>query len=765
MAECEKCGKTLDENEICNCDAAVEAETYEAWARPGSAIVKRPHVDDDLDSAVSSNRETDRMTQTELSPDSQKIEDAVPSRPKYAQSQIGTAEQRAAYFNAMAGVEEEEIDEQFYVSETGLFDVPYNDTKENLGYNFPKFRQRLSKKAKKKIRIGSVITAGVCLAITALIVLSNYFDINLGIFSPTPEIPIIYSDGSAAYLMTNKGKIESSIYYSDRVNTITNTVTVKESDAEYEVNRLSFTDDKKRMLTIEKYESSNKTYTLHERDIYSEDWITAENNGTLVDTGICSRFKFISDGGSMVYLKLIGDSADLCIYSFEEGTVKKVASGVTSFSVLSENSLLYLLNKDMYTLTYNSHSDFSSKKTNKNVHQVVTAYDYGYRDSADYFYVTEKPEKETRNELFNVGVLHYVKGGKSTIIDKDVESIVMPCFYDDTVYYYKSNMFTLNISAFVEDDCAESDAQYVEIDSKNEDIFNTSTENLAKFLRYNLRNIRYGESTFSILDTPIYNEVKKDLWYNNGTKSSEIAVDVINIVNADEKSKTIVYKCGDNDFKKAPFSQIEQPYLQSENAIVSYCHNVLLPTAMKIQFAACSGKTASKLDASFVRKASCDAEGKTLYFIDTEKEKSKNGTLKSVSTDDLSACQTVVESINDFDIIGNSLVSVASNGDFYHKGERIAQNVSSYLSAQGGKSVVFLSDYDEYLGVGTLRCLKKDSVDTIAADVHDFAVYSDKILAYIGDYNKVEKKGTVYISSGIKEGKPASNEARSLIRY
>ena len=119
MAECNKCGNLLDENGLCNnCSQTDADDIYTTWGKPGSTSEK----------AVSNQPEADKVNET------QSVETSTEPVMKYAQSQIGTAEQRAAYFNAMAGVEEEEVDEQFYVSENSLFDVPFNDTKENLGY-------------------------------------------------------------------------------------------------------------------------------------------------------------------------------------------------------------------------------------------------------------------------------------------------------------------------------------------------------------------------------------------------------------------------------------------------------------------------------------------------------------------------------------------------------------------------------------------------------------------------------------------------------
>ena len=61
--------------------------------------------------------------------------------------------------------------------------------------------------------------------------------------------------------------------------------------------------------------------------------------------------------------------------------------------------------------------------------------------------------------------------------------------------------------------------------------------------------------------------------------------------------------------------------------------------------------------------------------------------------------------------------------------------------------------------------ISENNVETLTTDVHDFAVYNDMVLSYIGDYNKAEKAGNLYLSSGIRAGKPTANKAQNLIRY
>ncbi|MBQ9958321.1 MAG: hypothetical protein IJO89_04660, partial [Clostridia bacterium] len=226
MAECNKCGNLLDENGVCKkCTDADAGDIYTMWGKPGSASEKP---------VANKQSETDEEGEPE------KVETSTEPEVKYAQSQIGTAEQRAAYFNAMAGVEEEEVDEQFYVSENSLFDVPFNDTKDNLGYNFPKFRNTASKKTRKSLKITALVVSAVAVLTAAVIVVSNFF--NFGLLTSGPEVPIIAVKDASLYLTTSKGGIQSDMYYSDRIGTIKNTI------LDGRVNRVNFSSDYSRML-------------------------------------------------------------------------------------------------------------------------------------------------------------------------------------------------------------------------------------------------------------------------------------------------------------------------------------------------------------------------------------------------------------------------------------------------------------------------------------------------------------------------------------
>ncbi|MBQ5884788.1 MAG: hypothetical protein IIW79_00010 [Clostridia bacterium] len=745
MAECNKCGNLLDENGVCkNCTETDANDIYTMWGKPGSSSEK---------AASNQQPEIDKVNATET------VETSTEPEVKYAQSQIGTAEQRAAYFNAMAGVEEEEVDEQFYVSENSLFDVPFNDTKDNLGYNFPKFRNTASKKTRKSLKITALIVSAVALLTAAAIVVSNYF--NFGLLTSGSEVPIIAVKDTSLYLTTSKGGIQSDMYYSDRIGTVKNTI------LDGKVNRVSFTSDYSRMLVVEKYESTNQTYTLHERETYSPNWITAQNNGTIVDTAICSEYKFLNDEKALVYLKLSGDVTELCVYSFADGTAKKIATNVTEFSIQNNNTVLYISDGNLHSLIYKSHTDLKTKLVTEYVYQVTTAYDYGYTDSNDYFYITVKLEYITQNMYYNAGELHCVKSGKDKKIGDNASRIIMPLFDDGAAYYMRSQYFSLGVGSFIEDDCAESDAEYVEkhYQKNSDEAFTTSAKDWAKVLRHNRRNIKFGDQTFSILDMGVYSEIADDLWYVKGEKHTEIAKNIVDISFKDEDTKTLVYSYYPFNINKLLFSEVEQNYIQSDPAMVGYCKDILLPKYKIKQFGITKESKSVDLDASYVRKADITADGKKMYFMDTEKEKSESGALKTLKLSDLSGCETVIKSIEDFEVMGNNAVSIALNDDLFLNNEKIGQNVQSYQTAENGKSVVFIDNFNVVDNTGRLQVYKNGEVDNITDGVNDFAVISENTLAYIGNYNKAEGEGTLYIASGIKSGRATDDMVKSLIRY
>ncbi|GEM_PF-4474512 len=756
MAECKVCGGTLDENGMCaTCNNEKEEQSADVWARPGSAPQKTIKADNH-DHADKNIKQEDPEGKEEIQG---KTGLHTISDPKLAQSQVGTAEQRAAYFNAIAGVDEEEVDEQFYVSETGLFDVPFNDTKENLGYNFPKFRHTISKKSKRKLRIGGIALAALSVITAGVIALSQYLNINIPIFEPAQQVPVLYAYGMETYITTNKGGLPNDIYYSDRRNTLTNTI------LEGEVKRLNFIDDYKRMLVVEQYDSNAKTYTLYERETYSNQWRSAKNNGTMVDNGICSPYKLFCKNDSIIYLKRSGDINDLCIYSFSTKSVKKIESGVKSFSIISDNKVLYIFEDNLYTLTFNSPSDYSSELTTEYVEQVVSAYDYGYTDVSDYFYVTIKLKYVTKDVFYNEGELHYIKDGKDSKIDTGVSKIIMPCFKDGTAYYYKSEYFSMGVSNFIEDDCEKEDAEFVKNIISDEDLYTLSAENWDKYLRHSRRNIKYGNQTLSVFDFGVYNDVISNLWYSDGKKGSQVAENITKIVSMNEDAKAVVYQNLIYDHDKLLFSQVEQTYIQNDGALINYCKDILLPGAQSKKFGICLGTKASALDASYIRQAEYTDDNSTVYYIDTEKEQSETGILKTVKLTDIKKSAAVLNGIKSFEVIGNAALSLTPSKDLYYNNEKIGQNVESFQAAENGKTVVFLADFDASSSVGTIKALRDNNVETICNSVHDFAVYSDKVLVYIGEYNRAEKNGVLYIASGIKEGKATANDAQSLVRY
>ena len=759
--KCEKCGFAVDENGVCaECNAlnTEENPSNEVWARPGSVSAKKEPE------PVKEELKTEPVSDEDNLSDDKSDIIIHENAPKRAQSQIGTAEQRAAYFNAIAGVEEEEVDEQFYVSETSLFDVPFNDTKEHLGYNFPKFRQCLSRKTKKKLRIGGILCASLAVVTAGVIALSGQFNINFGFFNTVAEVPVIYTDSKSILMTTSKGGIATDIYYSDRRATISSGV------LDEEVERLRFSPDYKRMLTIESYDSSVGIYTLHERETYGSSWREAGNNGVLIDNGICSDYSFMCKNDAVVYLKRVGDQNELCVYSFSIGAVKKVASGVTSFGVLSDNKIMYVQEDSLFTLTYNSHNDFKSVMFKENVSQVVTAYDYGHTDSEDFMYITKSAKSYTGSTMqqqdYNSGELHMVKDGKDTCLDKEVTSIVMPDFEKGTAYYYKSTEVSFDVSDFIEDDCEKEDAAYVEsVGYENIDMMTTGVNDLMKYFRYSLRNMNFRNQKYSALNFGVMMNVSTDLWYTDGKKKTEIAKSISKIIETDYDGGTIVYMSEAPNIEKMKLSEVAQPYVQSVDAIISYCKDILYPSMAKKKFSVCVGIKKSELDASYVRQAECTDDNKMLYYIDTDKELTETGILKMIDLTKFSGCATVVNEIKSFEVIGNSVYSYSPDSSLFCNSEKIGQKVLSHQSSNNGAKVVFLSDYDAYVGTGTLKVISENNVETLTTDVHDFAVYNDTVLSYIGDYNKAEKAGNLYLASGIRAGKPTANKAQNLIRY
>ena len=132
---------------------------------------------------------------------------------------------------------------------------------------------------------------------------------------------------------------------------------------------------------------------------------------------------------------------------------------------------------------------------------------------------------------------------------------------------------------------------------------------------------------------------------------------------------------------------------------------------------------------------------------------------------DLSGCETVIKSIEDFEVMGDSAVSIALNDDLFLNNKKIGQNVHSYQTAENGKSVVFIDNFNVIDNTGRLQVYKDGEADNIAEDVNDFAIIGENTLAYIGNYNKAEGEGTLYIASGIKSGRATDDMVKSIIRY
>ena len=234
----------------------------------------------------------------------------------------------------------------------------------------------------------------------------------------------------------------------------------------------------------------------------------------------------------------------------------------------------------------------------------------------------------------------------------------------------------------------------------------------------------------------------------------------------DSKNGLLIYYRRAINIEKIKFSEVEQSNIQSLQSLYYYCKDVLLPTGILRSSDICIGTSSVRLGDGFIRKAVCKKDGSSVCYMTTEKEKSEIGTLKCLSLSDIEKSEptTVVDGITDFDVVGNAAISIDESKNLYYNSEKIAQSVDCWQSALDDSVVVFLADYNSGSGTGTLKSIENSNVTTVAADIHDFAVYGG-VVAYIGDYNKSEKKGTLYISSGIKAGKTTAIDASELIRY
>lgn len=771
--KCEKCGNPLPESGVCavctasseDASAQPEPEPNDVWMRPGSGSVRpnagRPVSDSNADDPAASAKSGDAKINDDGTDTGEKA--AAPTR-TLAESQIGTAEQRAAYFNAIAGVEEEPVDEQFYVSETSLFDVPFNDTAENLGFNFPKFRQVISKKTKKKMRIVGGFTAVLSVCIAAVIALGNYFNIGFFVFGLTPDVPVFYSYGSSVYLTDSKGTMPADIRYADRRATLSAPITV---DGE-EISRIDFSPDYRRMFTIESFESVDSVYSLYERETKSSSWREAQSNGNLVDKNICTPYRLFYGGNSLAYIKKNGDLRELCVYTFADSTSRRIESGVDSFCVLSDDKLLYICENNLYMLTVSGKNESKSQLVTENVLSVVSAYEYGFTDRTDYYYVTfETNDDYGEYYTYNTGDLHLVSGESDKVIDSGVSQIVMPCFDSGTVYYCKDRYYAISIGDLIEDDVAEEDAEFIRKNGDNANYYNMALSDWQRYIRDNLRHMKTdGNNDISALKFAIESGIASDLWCFTDGKKAEIAKSVTDYIMRDSKNGLLVYYRQVMDIQKTKFSEVDQSYIQNMKSFYYYCKDMLLPAVVLRSADISIGALSAHMGDEYVRKAVCKNDGSSIYYMTTEKEKSDKGTLKCLLLSDITKSKptTVVDGITDFDVAGDSAISIDESKNLYYNSEKIAQSVDCWQSTPDGVAVVFLADYNSGSGTGTLKSVENANVTTVASDIHDFAVYGN-VVAYIGDYNKSEKKGALYISSGIKAGKPTAIDASELIRY
>jgi hypothetical protein len=460
-------------------------------------------------------------------------------------------------------------------------------------------------------------------------------------------------------------------------------------------------------------------------------------------------------GNSILYIK--GYDSDnggkLYYHDLTEETV--IDSQVTNYWFSDEHSLVYYLktddngDEDLYWVEMDKLDD--KTKVDSNVYNIEQ-----FEEETGNVYYTKINEDESINEL-----TLYKKSLKEDKVKllSGIDSIDSD-IVDDEFYYTVAEEKEVSLASLVDDDLAENDAAILEpvysdfetiVQSPQTDwwtgetyyVEQTETNYDAYNLAYEAYNMKQSRDQLrQSLKERVMNDVSYALHLFSEGKETKITDNFVNYTYRDVASKTILYSKNDRStMGKILLSTIE--YVEDvENAFNEQV------TQSPITYMA----SGSVLDTEFTDEGTSvgsvvlSDDGKLLYCIETT-ESSSELVSYEMTEGKPTKRKELDDGVDSFSYIpGESQLYYYKevedgSGELYvlsdDKGKRIAIDVkigsASFYPEDG--TLLYMTDYNEKEGTGTLLSYKKEESTRIANDIGAYFYTQSSKLYYLENFN------------------------------
>ncbi len=736
MAKCEKCSAEISEGlTLCQQCAGQQQASSTPWSRPGAV--------------ANSGNSYVEVVQEEVAPaapvapadePSQEVQQtAAPTN-----SELDRRIRQTEFFNTVSGAEEEHIEADIddLYPPTSLLEVPFRDTEYNLGYNIPKMKMVISKKARRKILFGSMLVSAVAILIAGFITLESIF----GFLPHVVNTPVLYVKSNNLYLTDTNGKRPE--HFSLEGNAYSLAINAQ---------RIEFSPYSEDVFVVKDYNTSLDNYSL-----YIRREMQVSSQGNLINNDIHGDFKYMQKGKAIIYLK--GTSSyDLWIYNIDNAESTRVAYGVTKFALLDSKRVAILKSSGEVGIVDVTRP---TKESYVQVAQDVEQVYFDEEECASFFYVKDLRNTET-GEM--VSDLYRYSNDKAEKVATNVESLVAYNCAENWAYCTGDNGYTLTVADLIEDDCEQQDYEYT---VGVEWGFDISMDMVLMLKRNALR-----KSAFSI-EIPFESFALS--YYKGGelTTISEYCTDVLftgehidseklNEYGDVKQGAAIVYESFEPGKKPIVFSELTNDMLNQANLVTYITEVARKYTSTTYYTAAVKAKT-TKLTYSHIKKEQISFTKKfdALYYIDYESSKSDYGDLIQVKLTDkgFSDAEPIATEATDFCLLADGTVLyVDKEKTIYAGSEALAYRTSGYTVNKAADAVAILA---ETIDTGSRLVIFKDRTKkAVAESVKSVCFSDDTTISFIKDYDKVAGGGDYYICKKFNTVSRIDSGVSAIVKY
>ena len=580
----------------------------------------------------------------------------------------------------------------------------------------------------KKVDVKKIITTVVIVAVVAAIA---FFAIKLigGLFGGNDD-EIDYSKHPLLYVKDG-----------DVMANPAGKKTAYEIGETDEVSNFKVTEDGKGIFYAADYEGG-------EYDLYYRKSADMKGESKKIDSGV-TYFTIVPETHKVVYLKddkliyhdlkneitidkdvediyFISKDGKMVFYTDDEGTTfaSKLAKNAKPEEIGENVSILSSAYEDYNTIYFTEEDKLYKKQLGKKEEKIANDV-YSAFELDGKVFVVQADEKEYKfDDLF----INDMKD--------EMENAVEP---NGLPYPFRSDFETLEDYEAAREAYDEAWETWYKVDGLR-DIEEEYNENPEKITSYSIHEVK-------------------------GKELKKIDENIVSLGWGVDKAKAYYKNAGGEGFDKIKLSELESSWSAS-----SEVYNRLYSDDSKrdLYLVTSEGKHFLAIEnAKNIEDYDFSEDGKTLYVFEKKDDK-EEGELKSykIGASKLSGEKVVAEDVAEYEIYDGGEIAIENKDGETSLiiGKKIVDLGEDVRSLSYEKGIFFfLADYSDKSATGDLSYCENGKVKKIADDVYSYRVFSEKRIAYIGDFDDDDRCGTLYIGGKSGKAKVIDDEVERIL--